>query len=116
MTIAKVLAVYKTSPIVLVVVSVESTVCDLSLTDLHAGAIGLVTGRGGASSRSIGCLPASLRQASHGTGDRHRPGPDACGWRPHRGSADDVAARRPMEKDPSRLSHDVVPHRPRLRA
>ena len=66
MTIAKVLAVYKTSPIVLVVESVESTVCDLSLTDLHAGAIGLVTGRGGASSRSIGCLPANLRQASTG--------------------------------------------------
>jgi proteasome lid subunit RPN8/RPN11 len=37
MTIAKVLAVYKTSPIVLIVESAESTVCDLSLTDLHAG-------------------------------------------------------------------------------
>jgi hypothetical protein len=35
MTIAKVLAVYKTAPIVLVVESVEGTVCELSLTDLH---------------------------------------------------------------------------------
>jgi hypothetical protein len=35
MTIAKVLAVYKTSPIVLVVESVEGTVLELSLTDLH---------------------------------------------------------------------------------
>jgi hypothetical protein len=35
MTIAKVLAVYKTVPIVLVVESVEGTVCELSLTDLH---------------------------------------------------------------------------------
>jgi hypothetical protein len=37
MTIAKVLAVYKTSPIVLVVESAEGTVCELSLTDLHGG-------------------------------------------------------------------------------
>jgi hypothetical protein len=37
MTIAKVLAEYKTSPMVLVVESAESTVCELSLTDLHAG-------------------------------------------------------------------------------
>jgi hypothetical protein len=36
MTITKVLAVYKTSPIVLVVESTEGTVCELSLTDLHA--------------------------------------------------------------------------------
>jgi len=35
MTIAKVLAVYKTSPIVLVVESVEGTVLELSITDLH---------------------------------------------------------------------------------
>jgi hypothetical protein len=35
MTIAKVLAVYKTAPIVLVVESVEGAVCELSLTDLH---------------------------------------------------------------------------------
>jgi hypothetical protein len=35
MTIAKVLAVYKTVPIVLVVESAEGTVCELSLTDLH---------------------------------------------------------------------------------
>jgi hypothetical protein len=37
MTIAKVLAVYKTAPIVLVVESAEGTVCELSLTDLHGG-------------------------------------------------------------------------------
>jgi hypothetical protein len=36
MTIAKVLAVYKTAPIVLVVESAEGTVLELSLTDLHA--------------------------------------------------------------------------------
>ena len=35
MTIAKVLAVYKTVPIVLVVESAEGTVCELSFTDLH---------------------------------------------------------------------------------
>ena len=35
MTIAQVLAVYKTSPIVLVVESAEGTVLELSLTDLH---------------------------------------------------------------------------------
>jgi hypothetical protein len=35
MTIAKVLAVYKTTPIVLVVESAEGTVCEVSLTDLH---------------------------------------------------------------------------------
>jgi hypothetical protein len=35
MTIAKVLAVYKTSPLVLVVESTEATVLELSLTDLH---------------------------------------------------------------------------------
>jgi hypothetical protein len=35
MTIEKVLAVYKTSPIVLVVEPAEGTVCELSLTDLH---------------------------------------------------------------------------------
>ena len=35
MTIAKVLAVYKTAPIVLVVESAEGTVSELSLTDLH---------------------------------------------------------------------------------
>jgi hypothetical protein len=35
MTIAKVLAVYKTSPLVLVVESAEGTVLELSLTDLH---------------------------------------------------------------------------------
>ena len=35
MTIAKVLAVYKTLPIVLVVESAEGTVLELSLTDLH---------------------------------------------------------------------------------
>jgi hypothetical protein len=35
MTIAKVLAVYKTSPLVLVVESTEGTVLELSLTDLH---------------------------------------------------------------------------------
>jgi hypothetical protein len=35
MTIAKVLAVYKTAPIVLVVESAEGTVCELSLTDLR---------------------------------------------------------------------------------
>jgi hypothetical protein len=35
MTIAKVLAVYNTVPIVLVVESAEGTVCELSLTDLH---------------------------------------------------------------------------------
>jgi hypothetical protein len=35
MTITKVLAVYKTAPLVLVVESAEGTVCDLSLTDLH---------------------------------------------------------------------------------
>jgi hypothetical protein len=38
MTIAKVLAVYKTSPIVLVVESAEGTVLELSLTDLHGAA------------------------------------------------------------------------------
>ena len=36
MTIAKVLAVYKTAPIVLVVESAEGTVCELSLGDLRA--------------------------------------------------------------------------------
>jgi hypothetical protein len=35
MTIAKVLAVYKTVPIGLVVESAEGTVLELSLTDLH---------------------------------------------------------------------------------
>jgi hypothetical protein len=35
MTIAKVLAVYKTAPLMLVVESAEGTVCELSLTDLH---------------------------------------------------------------------------------
>jgi len=35
MTIAKVLAVYKTAPIVLVVESAEGTVCELSLMDLR---------------------------------------------------------------------------------
>jgi hypothetical protein len=35
MTIAKVLAVYKTTPIVLVAESAEGTVCELSLADLH---------------------------------------------------------------------------------
>ena len=35
MTIAKVLAVYKTAPLVLVVESTEGPVCELSLTDLH---------------------------------------------------------------------------------
>jgi hypothetical protein len=35
MTITKVLAVYKTAPLVLVVESTEGTVCELSLTDLH---------------------------------------------------------------------------------
>jgi hypothetical protein len=35
MTIAKVLAVYKTTPLVLVVESAEGTVCELSLTDLR---------------------------------------------------------------------------------
>jgi hypothetical protein len=35
MTIAKVLAVYKTVPIVLVVEAAEGTVCELSLADLH---------------------------------------------------------------------------------
>jgi hypothetical protein len=35
MTIAKVLAVYKTSPLVLVVESTEGTVLELSLTDMH---------------------------------------------------------------------------------
>jgi hypothetical protein len=35
MTIATVLAVYKTAPIVLVVESAEGAVCELSLTDLH---------------------------------------------------------------------------------
>jgi hypothetical protein len=35
MTIAKVLAVYKTSPIVLVVESAEGTVLELSLSELH---------------------------------------------------------------------------------
>jgi hypothetical protein len=38
MTIAKVLAVYKTSPIVLVVESAEGIVSELSLTDLQEGA------------------------------------------------------------------------------
>jgi hypothetical protein len=35
MTIANVLAVYKTAPLVLVVESAEGMVCELSLTDLH---------------------------------------------------------------------------------
>jgi hypothetical protein len=35
MTFAKVVAVYKTSPLVLVVESAEDTVLELSLTDLH---------------------------------------------------------------------------------
>ena len=35
MTIAQVLAVYKTAPIVLVVESAEGTVCERSLTDVH---------------------------------------------------------------------------------
>jgi hypothetical protein len=35
MIIAKVLAVYKISPLVLVVESAEGTVCELSHTDLH---------------------------------------------------------------------------------
>ena len=35
MTIAKVLAVYKTAPIVLVVESAEGTVCELSLAGLR---------------------------------------------------------------------------------
>jgi hypothetical protein len=37
MTIANVLAVYKTAPIVLVVESAAGTVCERSLTDLHGG-------------------------------------------------------------------------------
>ena len=36
MTIDKVLAVYKTTPIVLVVEPAEGAVCELSLRDLHA--------------------------------------------------------------------------------
>jgi hypothetical protein len=47
MTIANVLAVYKTAPLVLVVESAEGTMCELSLADLH------------------------------GTAGRHRPGPAA---------------------------------------
>ena len=35
MTFARVVAVYKTSPLVLVVESAEDTVLELSLTDLH---------------------------------------------------------------------------------
>jgi hypothetical protein len=35
MTIAKVLAVYKTTPIILVVEPAEGTVCERSLRDLH---------------------------------------------------------------------------------
>jgi hypothetical protein len=35
MTIATVLAVYKTAPLVLVVESAEGAVCELSLADLH---------------------------------------------------------------------------------
>jgi hypothetical protein len=35
MTIAKVLAVYKTAPLVLIVESAEGTVLELSLADLH---------------------------------------------------------------------------------
>ena len=35
MTIVKVLAVYKTAPIVLIVELAEGTVCELSLADLH---------------------------------------------------------------------------------
>ena len=35
MTIAKVLAVYKTAPIILVVESAEGAVCELSLADLY---------------------------------------------------------------------------------
>ena len=35
MTIATVLAVYKTAPLVRVVESAEGTVCELSLADLH---------------------------------------------------------------------------------
>jgi hypothetical protein len=35
MTITKVLAVYKTVPIILVVESTEGTVCELALADLH---------------------------------------------------------------------------------
>jgi hypothetical protein len=38
MTIAKVLAVYKTSPLVLVVESAEGMVLELSLTDLQGAA------------------------------------------------------------------------------
>jgi hypothetical protein len=37
MTIANVLAVYRTSPIVFVVESEEGTVLELSLTELHEG-------------------------------------------------------------------------------
>ncbi len=37
MTIAKVLAMYRTTLLVLVVEFVEGTVCELSLTDLHGG-------------------------------------------------------------------------------
>jgi hypothetical protein len=37
MTITKVLAVYKTSPLVLVVESAEGMVLELSPTDLHGG-------------------------------------------------------------------------------
>jgi len=64
MTIAKVLAVYKTSPIVLVVESAEGTVLELPSRTCTGRAIDLVTGRGRASYKSIRCLPARLRQAS----------------------------------------------------
>jgi hypothetical protein len=77
MTIAKVLAVYKTAPIVLVVESAEGTCVNCPSRTCTGQAIDGVTTPARASSRTIGCLPASLWQASHGAADRHRPGPAA---------------------------------------
>jgi hypothetical protein len=64
MTIAKVLAVYKTSPIVLIVESAESTVCELSLTDLHGA--GHRLSDDACTSLSAVYLPADARLARGG--------------------------------------------------
>jgi hypothetical protein len=64
MTITKVLAVYKTVPIILVVESTEGAVCELSFADLHGAGHRFRTMPTPASSRRISCLPANQRQAS----------------------------------------------------
>jgi hypothetical protein len=77
MTIAKVLAVYKTAPIVLIVESAEGTVCELSLTDLRGAGHRLsddaCTSRI-ADEQLLTCPPVA---GARGAADRHGPGPVA---------------------------------------